>query len=179
MRTFCMALVLLSLLLAGCAGGSSGSGLTSTAQSSETTGAGTQTASSAPELRIVTIDASSGEKVKVRVEIADNALGQVIGLMYRKSLPKDRGMLFVYTDEEKRSFWMKNTFIPLSVAFMDSQGRIVDIQNMKPVGEEQSVPDAKLPRYVSAEPAQYALEVNQGFFEEHGVKVGDKAKLPV
>jgi uncharacterized protein len=177
MRMFCLTLVLLSLLLVGCAGRSSGTDVAPAAQSSETTGA--QSASGAPGLRIVTINASNGEKVKVRVEIADNALGIAIGLMYRKSLPEDQGMLFVFTDEVKQSFWMKNTFIPLSIAFMDSQGRIVDIQNMKPVGEEQSVPDAKLPRYVSAEPAQYALEVNQGFFEEHGVKVGDKAKLPV
>jgi uncharacterized protein len=177
MRAPGIILIVLALLLAGCA--SDLSGTKATAQSSETTSTSTQAASGAPELRLVTIDASNGEKVKVRVEIADNALGHAIGLMYRKSLPEDQGMLFVYTDEAKRSFWMKNTFIPLSVAFMDSHGRIVDIQNMKPVGEEQSVPDTKLPRYVSAEPAQYALEVNQGFFEEHGVKVGDKAKLPV
>ena len=170
MRALCIAVALISLVLASCAGGSSDSGGGS---------ANSGVATTASELRTVTIDASNGKKVKVRVEIADNALGQAIGLMYRKTLPEDQGMLFVYTDEEKRSFWMKNTFIPLSIAFMDSQGRIVDIQDMKPVGEEQSVPDAKLPRYVSAEPAQYALEVNRGFFEEHGVKVGDKAKLPV
>ena len=81
-------------------------------------------------------------------------------------------MLFVYADEEARSFWMKNTLIPLSIAYIDSEGRIVDIQDMNPLDDEP-------PHYVSAEPARYALEVNQGFFEERGVKVGDKAELPV
>jgi uncharacterized membrane protein (UPF0127 family) len=67
---------------------------------------------------------------------------------------------------------MKNTLIPLSIAFIGSEGRIVDIQDMKPLDDDP-------PSYVSARPAQYALEVNQGFFEERGVEVGDRAKLPV
>ncbi len=62
-------------------------------------------------------------------------------------------MLFVYPDEEERSFWMRNTLIPLSIAYMDSEGRIVDIQDMKALDDDP-------PHYVSAEPAQYALEVN-------------------
>jgi uncharacterized protein len=66
---------------------------------------------------------------------------------------------------------MKDTRIPLSIAYIDSEGRIVDIQDMKPFDDE-------LPDYVSAEPARYALEVNQGFFEERGVEVGDRAELP-
>ena len=66
---------------------------------------------------------------------------------------------------------MEDTPIPLSIAFIDSERRIMDIQNMKPLDDEP-------PRYESAEPAQYALEVNQGFFEERGVKVGDRVELP-
>ncbi len=126
----------------------------------------------ASKLRTVIIHASSGKEVRVRVEIADDPFEQSRGLMYRTALAEDRGMLFVYPDEEERSFWMKNTLIPLSIAFMDSEGRIVDIQDMKPLDDDP-------PHYVSAEPAQYALEVNQGFFEERGVKVGDRADLPV
>ena len=80
-------------------------------------------------------------------------------------------MLFVYPDERERSFWMKDTLIPLSIAFMDSEGRIVDIQDMKAL-------DDAPPHYTSAEPARYALEVNEGFFDERGVEVGDRAKLP-
>ena len=139
----------------------------------QTTTEAAKTASEEPaqasELRTVIISASSGEDVKVRVEIADNHVEQVIGLRWRKNLPENRGMLFVYTDEEERTFTMEDTLIPLSIAFMDPEGRIVDIQNMEPSKEG----------YVSAEPAQYALEVNQGFFEEHGIEVGDRAELPV
>jgi len=119
----------------------------------------------------VTIDASGGKKVEVRVEIADGPFEQQRGLMYRTALGEDRGMLFVYRREQPLSFWMKNTRIPLSIAYIDSKGRITDILDMKPL-------DDKPPHYISSEPVQYALEVNQGFFDEHGVKVGDRARLP-
>jgi uncharacterized membrane protein (UPF0127 family) len=158
-----IALVLLALLLAGC-GGPSDAGASAS-------GAGSSGSASTSELRTVTID-SGEDQVEVRVEIANGLDEQTRGLMYRTALAEDRGMLFVYTDEEARSFWMKNTLIPLSIAYIDSEGRIVDIQDMKPLDEDP-------PHYVSAEPARYALEVNQGFFEERGVKVGDKAELPV
>ena len=166
MRTLIIALFLLALLLAGC--GSSDSGAT-VSPGAESTGSGATTAS---ELRTVTIDSSGGGEVEVRVEIADDLPEQTRGLMERTALAEDRGMLFVYSDEEVRSFWMKNTLIPLSIAYMDSEGRIVDLQDMKPLDDDP-------PNYVSAEPARYALEVNLGFFEEHGVEVGDTADLPV
>ena len=120
------------------------------------------------ELRAVVIDTSGDEKVEVWVEVVDNDLGRIIGLRGRKSLPENRGMLFVYTEEDDRSFTMEDTLIPLSIAFMDSGGCIVDIQDMEPQTDG----------YDSAKPAQYALEVNQGFFEENGVEVGDRARLP-
>ena len=171
MRTLEIALVLFSLLLAGCGGeaatSDSGSATTIAVPDSRQ-----QTTTSASELRTVTIESSRGEEVEVQVEIADDTPEQMRGLMYRTALVEDRGMLFVYPDEEQRTFWMKNTLIPLSIAFMDSEGRIVDIQDMKPL-------DDKPPHYVSAEPARYALEVNKGFFEERGVRVGDRANLPV
>jgi uncharacterized protein len=159
-RTPGIALLLLFLLaLAGCDGGSAG-------------GEPTGSATNAPDLRTVTIDASGGEEVEVRVEIADTDPERQRGLMGRTALPEDQGMLFVFGGEQELSFWMKNTLIPLSIAFMDSEGRIVDLQDMKPLDDDP-------PHYVSAEPARYALEVNQGFFEERGVKVGDRAELPV
>ena len=126
----------------------------------------------ASELRTVTIHTSCGEEVKVRVEIADNASEHARGLMYRTTLAENRGMLFIFEGEQKLSFTMKNTLIPLSIAFIGSEGRIVDIQDMKPLDDDP-------PSYVSARPAQYALEVNQGFFEERGVEVGDRAELPL
>jgi uncharacterized protein len=170
--------VLLALLAAGCAEtseqrpdkGSPGSDKTceTSANAEAKTTTGSRETSQGTELRDVIIDASGGEKVEVWVEVADNSLGRLIGLRGRKSLPENRGMLFSYTEEDDRSFTMEDTVIPLSIAFMDSGGCIVDIQDMEPQTDG----------YDSAEPAQYALEVNKGFFEERGVEVGDRAKLP-
>ena len=164
MRALGIALVLFSLLLAGCGGETGGSRSANTTPDSRP-----QTTTSDSELRTVTIDASGGEKVEIKVEVADTDAEHQLGLMGRTALPEDRGMLFVFDEEQELSFWMKDTLIPLSIAFMDSEGRIVDIQDMEPSKEG----------YVSGAPAQYALEVNQGFFEERGVKVGDRAELPV
>ena len=166
--------VVLALLLAGCGGpqGDSDTPSQRTSQTTGTTAAGKEETTSGPSgLRTLVIDASGGEKVDVRVEVADDLAEQAKGLMDRTTLGENRGMLFVYPQERELSFWMKNTLIPLSIAFIDSERRIIDIQNMKPL-------DDKPPHYVSAEPAQYALEVNQGFFEERGVRVGDRVELP-
>ena len=101
----------------------------------------------------------------LHVEVVDTPETMRKGLMYRKSLERDRGMLFVYEEERRLSFWMANTSIPLSIAFIREDGTIVDIQDMTPFDERP---------HVSAEPAQFALEVNQGWFREHGVRVGDR-----
>ena len=162
-----LALVLLVVFLAGCGGAAGGQD----GHSPNDTAAGKKTDAGRSDLPTVTIDASGGKEVEVRVEIADGPFEQQRGLMYRTSLGEDRGMLFVFQREQPLSFWMKNTRIPLSIAYIDSKGRITDILDMKPL-------DDKPPHYVSSEPVQYALEVNQGFFEKHGVKVGDKAELP-
>ena len=106
---------------------------------------------------------------KIRVEVARTEREKAKGLMFRESLGKDEGMLFIYDREEMLSFWMKNTRIPLSIAFIDQQGRIVDIQDMEPFS---------LRTRVSARPAQYALEVNQGWFKKNGIDVGDSVHLP-
>ncbi len=110
--------------------------------------------------------------VRVQVEVADEMGEMAKGLMGRTALAEDAGMLFVYPEERELSFWMRDTLIPLSIAFMDGEGRIIDIQDMKAL-------DDRPPHYKSAEPARYALEVNVGFFDERGVEVGDRAKLPV
>jgi uncharacterized membrane protein (UPF0127 family) len=162
-----LALVLLVVFLAGCGGAAGGQD----GHSPNDTAARKKTDAGTSDLPTVTIDASGGKEVEVRVEIADGPFEQQRGLMYRTSLGEDRGMLFVFQREQPLSFWMKNTRIPLSIAYIDSKGRITDILDMKPL-------DDKPPHYVSSEPVQYALEVNQGFFDEHGVKVGDTARLP-
>ena len=123
----------------------------------------------APESTLTILN-SVGESVEVPVEIADAPDEQQTGLMGRPALAEDSGMLFVFNDEQQRSFWMKDTLIPLSIAFIDSQGRIVDIQYMQPLDETP---------HLSAAPAQYALEVNQGFFTARGIQVGDTVGLPI
>ena len=130
------------------------------------------TGDEASPLPIVTITTSVGERVPVEVEVADTDAERQMGLMGQTVLLENAGMLFVFEGEQTLSFWMRDTLIPLSIAYIDAEGRIVDIQYMQPVDD---VP----PHYVSAEPAQYALEVNQGFFEERGVTVGDTVELPV
>jgi len=121
------------------------------------------------QLPVLTIVNSSGERVPVQVEIADTPEERQTGLMGRSALAENAGMLFVFDQEQILSFWMKDTLIPLSIAYIDAEGRIVDIQDMQPLDETS---------HPSAEPAQYALEVNQGFFEGRGVMVGDMVELP-
>ena len=161
-------------LMAGCDGTSDGtSGNSNSGPSSNSTATAntsvTGSTATTSGLPTVTIRASGGEKVVMNVEIADTEAEREKGLMGRTAMDEDHGMLFVFPNEQTLSFWMKDTLIPLSVAFMDSNGRIVDIQDMQP---------QDLTNHNSAEPARYALEVNQGFFERHGVKVGDEATLP-
>jgi uncharacterized protein len=164
-------LVVLVLLLAGCGGATVDSDARSRNASGAPVTEGETSSGPPPGLSTVVIDASGGKRVEVLVEIADGPFEQERGLMHRTALGEDRGMLFVYPDERPLSFWMKNTLIPLSIAYIDSEGRITDILNMKPL-------DDRPPHYVSSEFVQYALEVNEGFFEERGVKVGDHADLP-
>ena len=102
--------------------------------------------------------------VTAYVEISSTRSKRALGLMYRKSLPEDQGMLFVYPDSQKRSFWMKNTYIPLSLAYISEDGRIFQIVDMKPLDESS---------YHSVKPAQYVLEVNNGWFKRNGIEVGD------
>ena len=127
------------------------------------------TATSSDETSTLTIDASSGQRVEVEVEIADDEAKRLKGLMGRTELAENAGMLFVFEEEQPRSFWMKNTLIPLSIAYIDAEERIIDTQDMQPLDETV---------HRSAGPAMYALEVNQGFFEERGVEVGDTVELP-
>ena len=103
----------------------------------------------------------------VSVEIADDPTEREHGLMKRDTLGADQGMLFVYPDERPRNFWMKDTSLPLSIAYLDAQGRIVRIADMTPF-DTRTVP--------SVRPAMYALEVNQGWFTRHAVQVGASIK---
>jgi hypothetical protein len=84
--------------------------------------------------------------------------------MFRKELPEDFGMIFVWDSKKIQCMWMRNTFVPLSVAYIDNLGEIIDIYDMEPLSK-MSV--------CSKEPSLYALEVNQGWFKKKGINVGD------
>ena len=109
----------------------------------------------------------------LEVELATTTEARICGLSHRDKLPENNGMLFIYPTLGPRTFWMKDTHIPLSIAFFDDSGRILSIQHMTPIQTAE--------RYHSLEPVRYALEVNQGWFAEHGIGVGDivEMKLPV
>ena len=103
------------------------------------------------------------------VEIASTPTQWQRGLMHRKHLDDQEGMLFIFPDSQPRSFWMKNTFIALSVGLFDAERRLVEILHLDP---PRSVLQVRPPKTVSQHPARYALEVRQGWFEDHGITVG-------
>jgi uncharacterized protein len=104
------------------------------------------------------------------IEIADADPMRERGLMYRKSLPENYGMLFIFETEDLRAFWMKNTFVPLSIGYFDRNKKLLEIHDMTPVKSEMQL---DIPSYPSKRPAMYALEVPQGWFHKNGIKVGD------
>ncbi len=104
-------------------------------------------------------------KQKIVAEVATTTEQRTMGLMYRFSLKPDHGMIFVFEKAEPQSFWMKNTFIPLSIAFIASDGRILNIADMAPQDERM---------HWSNGLAQYALEMRKGWFAERGIGPGDR-----
>jgi uncharacterized membrane protein (UPF0127 family) len=94
--------------------------------------------------------------------------------MFRESMPPDSGMLFVYTSEARDSYWMYNTLIPLSIAFIDRDGTVVDILDMARLNNPSDQSEAARFVYPSAAPYWYALEMNSGWFLDHGVGVGQQ-----
>lgn len=108
------------------------------------------------------------DSYKIKVELAVTQKQRQKGLMYRETLPENEGMLFVFPEEQIQSFWMKNTPIPLDVAFFDSDGYLLEIQSMQPYSEKI---------HQSSEPAKYALEMNKGWFKKNNIKRYAKLKL--
>jgi uncharacterized membrane protein (UPF0127 family) len=104
---------------------------------------------------------------KLTAEVAGTDAHRATGLMHRRMLPENRGMLFVFPDVAFHSMWMMNTYVPLSVAFLDRDGTIINIAEMQP--QTQTTHSA-------TRPAKYALEVNQGWFGKHGIKPGIKVE---
>jgi uncharacterized protein len=99
------------------------------------------------------------------VEIASTPETMTLGLMYREHMPDDHGMLFIWPADQIVAMWMKNTLIPLSVAFIDSDFRVLNIADMEPHSRQV---------HPSNGPARYALELNRGWFARHGVEAGSR-----
>ncbi|MCL2805616.1 MAG: DUF192 domain-containing protein [Treponema sp.] len=119
-------------------------------------------------VREISIERDGQVIAVVKAELAVTQEEHSKGLMFRKSLPDGEGMLFISQRDEIKSFWMKNTIIPLSIAYITYDGRITDIKDMYP-NDTNSVKSSRSVRY--------ALEVPQGWFTRVGVKVGDIVKI--
>ena len=103
------------------------------------------------------------------VEVADRPETRQAGLMFRRSLPEDEGMLFVFEEPQELDFWMRNTYLPLDIAFVSQSGVILNIEAMAPLDDG--------PRYRSRGPARYAIEANQGWFAKRGIKPGGRVRF--
>lgn len=119
---------------------------------------------SAAALAAPTIELSAGMH-RIEAEVASNNAERATGLMNRPSMPIHRGMLFVFPEAGVQCFWMKNTLIPLSIAFLDDAGRIVQIADMQP---------QSLDNHCSSKPVRFALEMNAGWFKSRGLAPGAK-----
>lgn len=117
--------------------------------------------------------AKTKAKKTITVEFAESPAQHQKGLMYRTTMPTDEGMLFLFEEPRALAFWMKNTYINLDIAYLDSKFKIVDIQQMKATSELQT----EIPSYPSKKPAQYALEMNKNWFQNNKFKVGDSIKI--
>ena len=101
----------------------------------------------------------------VQAQVAASPDQRQIGLMYRREMPTNEGMLFVFEEASRQCFWMRNTLLPLSIAFVADDGTIVNLADMKPMTEDP---------HCSSKPVRYALEMNAGWFAKHGIGPGFK-----
>ncbi len=115
-----------------------------------------------PQPRLQTIELTAGMHV-IRAELAITPAQQATGMMFRTEMPGNEGMLFVNDDLGTRCFWMRNTLIPLTIAFLADDGTIVNLADMQPRSEAS---------HCSAQPVRYALEMRQGWFAKRGLKAG-------
>lgn len=124
----------------------------------------------APKSADTWFDVRIGDRT-VRLQLAALPPEQERGLMFRKEMGRDEGMLFVFTGPQRMAFWMRNTTLPLDIGYLDAQGVLREIYPMYPL-DERSVPSRAMD-------LQFALEMNQGWFKANGVKPGAKLDLAV
>ncbi|HQY09509.1 MAG TPA: DUF192 domain-containing protein [Burkholderiaceae bacterium] len=101
----------------------------------------------------------------ITAEVAASPMERQIGLMHRPSMPANHGMLFIFEEPGAHCFWMKNTLLPLSIAFLADDGSVVNIADMQPQSEASHCPK---------KPVRYALEMNQGWFDKRGLRAGSR-----
>ena len=128
--------------------------------------AGSAAAQTEPQPRLKTTALTAGMHV-IQAELARTAEQQQIGMMYRRSMGANEAMLFVEETAGVRCFWMRNTLIPLSIAFIADDGSVVNIADMQPQSDES---------HCSTKPVRYALEMNVGWFAKRGIKAGSRIR---
>ena len=129
----------------------------------------TSHAQDAPQLDLERVKLTSGMH-RVDAQVAATPEQRQTGLMHRKDMPQHEGMIFVFDQPGKQCFWMKNTLIPLSAAFIADDGTITNIEEMKPL---------VLDGHCSTQPVRYVLEMNKGWFAKKGIKAGSKLQGPM
>jgi uncharacterized protein len=117
-----------------------------------------------PQLKLQRIQLSAGMH-QIDTQLAQTPEQRQIGLMWRKEMPQHEGMLFIFEQPSQQCFWMKNTLLPLTAAFVADDGTIVNLEDMKPQTTEP---------HCSAKPVRYVLEMNKGWFAKKGIKAGSK-----
>ncbi len=117
---------------------------------------------SAQQPQLPLLELSAGMH-RIEAEVAATAESRQTGMMLRTAMPSHRGMLFVFTESTKHCMWMRNTLLPLSVAFLDEKGRILNVEEMQPKTENN---------HCAVKPARYALEMNPGWFRSRGLGAG-------
>ncbi len=121
-----------------------------------------------PQLNLPRVKLKAGMNI-IDAQVAATPEQRTVGLMHRKTMPQHEGMLFVFDFPSQQCFWMRNTLLPLAIAFIADDGRIVNIDEMKPLTEDP---------HCSTEPVRYVLEMNKGWFAKKGIKAGAKLEGP-
>ena len=124
---------------------------------------------SAPQLDLPRVTLTAGMHL-IQAQVATTPQQQAIGLMHRKEMPANEGMLFIFEQATRQCFWMKNTLLPLTAAFIADDGTIVNLADMKPQTTDS---------HCSAQPVRFVLEMNQGWFAKRGLKAGSRLGGPV
>ena len=159
------ALLLAALLPSACAGGSSAS---APSTSPATGPAGLVLPPGVAPIQFDVVEMTIKNK-EFTIEVADNGDKTERGLMFRKSMPADHGMIFVFDIAKPYSFWMANTYIPLDIIYLDINGKVIAIHDRKPLDERGMAPPS---------PALYVIELNEGTANQLGLKLGDVVGVP-